>query len=120
MECAKVKQLLSGYVDGTLNEQKRVIVEGHLAHCKLCLEEAASLKAYAKLRIKIPLKSAVVAAAVLVIFAFIFVFKVVQPAKKIPYTPSAFEPGIIAKEPKEEPVKIAPKEEIAKTAVILK
>lgn len=116
MECAKIKQLLSEYVDGTLDEQRKAIIEGHLVKCKFCSEELVSLKAYVKPRIKISIKVAAVAAAVVLA---IFVFKVVQPAKEIPYVPLAPEPEIIAEKPKEEPIKIARKEEVTKTAVFL-
>lgn len=48
MECIKIKELLSEYIDGTLDEQRKALVEGHLATCKACSKELVSLKAYAK------------------------------------------------------------------------
>lgn len=48
MKCAKVKELLSEYIDGTLDEQIKVFVEKHLLTCKECAEEHTFLKAYVK------------------------------------------------------------------------
>ena len=46
MECAKVKELLSEYLDSALDAQTKALVEGHLSVCKVCSAELASLKAY--------------------------------------------------------------------------
>lgn len=46
MECARVKELLSEYLDNALDAQTKALVEGHLSTCKVCSEELASLKAY--------------------------------------------------------------------------
>lgn len=48
MECTKLKELLSEYIDGTLDEQMKAVVEGHLMRCKACSEELASLSVYRK------------------------------------------------------------------------
>ena len=45
MECARIKELLSEYIDGTLDAQARAVVENHVATCKSCKEELASLSA---------------------------------------------------------------------------
>lgn len=45
MECARIKELLSEYIDGTLDAQARAVVEDHVATCKSCKEELASLSA---------------------------------------------------------------------------
>jgi hypothetical protein len=44
MGCAEIKDLLSEYIEGTLDGQKRALVEGHLSACGACSEELASLK----------------------------------------------------------------------------
>ena len=48
MECAKIKELLSEYIDGTLDAQNKALVEAHLLACKNCKEELASLKVIIK------------------------------------------------------------------------
>ena len=45
MECAKIKELLSDYMDGTLDAQAKAIVEEHIPTCDHCREELVSLKA---------------------------------------------------------------------------
>ncbi len=45
MECLKIRELLSDYMDGILDEEVKVKVEEHLLTCKGCKEELASLKA---------------------------------------------------------------------------
>jgi hypothetical protein len=45
MECARIKELLSEYIDGTLGAQARAVVADHVATCKSCKEELASLSA---------------------------------------------------------------------------
>ncbi|MBN1843356.1 MAG: zf-HC2 domain-containing protein [Deltaproteobacteria bacterium] len=45
MECPKIRELLSDYMDGILNEEVKAKVEEHLLTCKGCKEELASLKA---------------------------------------------------------------------------
>ncbi len=44
MECAKIKDLLSEYIDGTLDAQTKALVDEHLLACPECNEELASLK----------------------------------------------------------------------------
>ncbi|MFV1950883.1 MAG: zf-HC2 domain-containing protein [Nitrospinota bacterium] len=46
MECEKVKQLLSEYMDGTLDVHMKEFVEEHFKICKGCLEELVSLETY--------------------------------------------------------------------------
>jgi len=46
MECARVKELLSEYLDNALDVQTKALVEEHLSTCKVCSEELASSKAY--------------------------------------------------------------------------
>jgi hypothetical protein len=48
MKCAEIKELLSEYMDGILDAQKKALVEEHLTACKVCSEEFGSLKAYVK------------------------------------------------------------------------
>ena len=45
MECAKIKEFLSEYINGTLDAQNKALVEAHLLACKGCQEDLASLKA---------------------------------------------------------------------------
>ena len=45
MECSKIKQLLSAYIDNLLDEEKKALVEGHIKRCKSCAEELKSLRA---------------------------------------------------------------------------
>ncbi len=45
MSCTEIKKLLSEYIDGALEVDKKAVVEEHLASCKNCSEEAALLKA---------------------------------------------------------------------------
>jgi predicted anti-sigma-YlaC factor YlaD len=44
MECAKIKDLLSEYIDGTLDAQPKALIDEHLLACPKCNEELASLK----------------------------------------------------------------------------
>ncbi len=44
MECAKIKDLLSEYIDGTLDAQTKALIDEHLLACPECNEELASLK----------------------------------------------------------------------------
>ena len=44
MRCDEVRTLLSGYIDGELDEKDRDIVEQHLAVCEACRAEHAKLK----------------------------------------------------------------------------
>ncbi|MFH0811365.1 MAG: zf-HC2 domain-containing protein [Pseudomonadota bacterium] len=44
MECARLKELLSEYIDGTLDQETRETVEKHVSTCKGCAEELASLR----------------------------------------------------------------------------
>ena len=44
MECAKIKDLLSEYIDGTLDAQTKALIDEHLLACPKCNEELASLK----------------------------------------------------------------------------
>ena len=45
MDCARIKEMLSEYMDGTLDESSRPRVEDHLSTCKACKEEYEALKA---------------------------------------------------------------------------
>jgi len=45
MECARIKDLLSEYIDGALGAQARATVEKHIAACKGCKEKLASMSA---------------------------------------------------------------------------
>jgi len=45
MECAGMKELLSEYIDGTLDARTRATVDEHLLNCRDCKEELASLRA---------------------------------------------------------------------------
>jgi len=44
MECAKIKDFLSEYIDGTLDAQTKALIDEHLLACPKCNEELASLK----------------------------------------------------------------------------
>jgi hypothetical protein len=44
MECVRVKELLSEYIDDTLDQETRKTVEKHLSSCEGCAEELASLR----------------------------------------------------------------------------
>ena len=44
MECAKIKDVLSEYIDGTLDAQTEALIDEHLLTCPQCTEELASLK----------------------------------------------------------------------------
>ncbi|RPI79094.1 MAG: hypothetical protein EHM45_04150 [Desulfobacteraceae bacterium] len=58
MRCARVKGLLSDYMDGRLDTDRAALVENHLAQCAKCQEELASLKALVhELRSLEPLKA---------------------------------------------------------------
>jgi len=39
MDCDKVKQLLSSYIDGELNEEEKIEFDNHIAKCSSCKEE---------------------------------------------------------------------------------
>ena len=39
MDCDKVKQLLSSYIDGELNEEEKIEFDNHIAQCSSCKEE---------------------------------------------------------------------------------
>ncbi|MBW2059589.1 MAG: zf-HC2 domain-containing protein [Deltaproteobacteria bacterium] len=45
MECERVRELLSEYIDGLLDQETRALVEEHLSSCEGCREELASLEA---------------------------------------------------------------------------
>jgi hypothetical protein len=45
MECTRVKELLSEYIDGSLDEQVSAEVKDHVSTCNGCKEELASLRA---------------------------------------------------------------------------
>lgn len=36
LECKHVWDHISGYLDGTLSEETRVMVQNHLDHCEIC------------------------------------------------------------------------------------
>jgi hypothetical protein len=44
MNCDEIKELLSEYVDGVLDEKTKALVEAHLSTCRDCKEELASLQ----------------------------------------------------------------------------
>ena len=44
MECAKIRDLLSEYIDGALDAQTKALIDAHLRICPKCSEELASLK----------------------------------------------------------------------------
>ncbi len=48
MECTRIKERLSEYVDGMLDAQTEARVEEHLSTCQPCKEELATLKALVK------------------------------------------------------------------------
>ena len=48
MECAKAKDLLSEYIDGTLDAQTKAHIDEHLLACPLCKEELLSMKKLVK------------------------------------------------------------------------
>jgi len=45
MECGKIRELLSEYIDDILDDPKKALVEDHLSTCRVCKEELASLRA---------------------------------------------------------------------------
>ena len=45
MDCAAILELLSEYIDGTLDAQTRTAVEKHIAICENCKQELSSLRA---------------------------------------------------------------------------
>ena len=49
MECSKVKELLSEYLDGMLDEEAGARVQAHLSECADCRDEHASLKALVRI-----------------------------------------------------------------------
>ncbi|MBW1999985.1 MAG: zf-HC2 domain-containing protein, partial [Deltaproteobacteria bacterium] len=44
MECEVIRQYLSEYVDGALDEETRTLVDKHLSSCRGCREELEALK----------------------------------------------------------------------------
>src|SRR3989338_5984425 len=44
MDCARVREFLSGYIDEALDAQTKASVDEHLRGCRKCSEELASLK----------------------------------------------------------------------------
>ncbi len=48
MECAAIIELLSEYIDGTLDSKAKKAVEKHILTCKNCKQELSSLSAIAK------------------------------------------------------------------------
>jgi len=48
MECSKIREYLSEYIDGMLDTEKKALLEDHLLTCKGCSEELASLKGLVK------------------------------------------------------------------------
>jgi len=48
MECAKIEERLSEYVDDVLDGETKALIEKHLSTCERCQEELASLKALVK------------------------------------------------------------------------
>jgi len=48
MECARMREFLSEYIDGTLDAHTKALVEEHLQACGECEQELASLKAVVK------------------------------------------------------------------------
>ena len=47
MKCARIRELLSEYMDGTLDPERTRGVKDHLSRCERCSKELASLKAVA-------------------------------------------------------------------------
>lgn len=47
MECKKIRELLSEYIDGTLDPEQTQGIRDHLKHCDRCSQEFAALKAVA-------------------------------------------------------------------------
>jgi anti-sigma factor RsiW len=45
MDCEEIRERLSAYVDDDLDRASKAVVEEHLASCKACQQEVASLKA---------------------------------------------------------------------------
>jgi hypothetical protein len=48
MDCCKIKELLSEYIDGTLDRRTKALIEEHLLTCRGCQEELDSLEALVK------------------------------------------------------------------------
>jgi len=48
MECPKIREYLSDYIDGELDSETKALLEDHLLTCKGCSEELASLKGLVK------------------------------------------------------------------------
>ncbi|PXF54735.1 MAG: hypothetical protein C4B58_15645 [Deltaproteobacteria bacterium] len=48
MDCSKIKELLSEYIDGTLDRRTKALIEEHLLTCRGCKEELDSLEALLK------------------------------------------------------------------------
>lgn len=47
MECNKIRELLSEYIDGILDPEQTLWIQDHLAHCDRCSQEFTALKAVA-------------------------------------------------------------------------
>jgi len=43
MKCEDLKELFIEYIDGSLNDRNRVMVDEHLSSCKICSEEVANI-----------------------------------------------------------------------------
>jgi hypothetical protein len=54
VHCSQVTDLLSLYVDDALDGSTRERIEQHLAHCKTCTEELASLRTYLEAMAALP------------------------------------------------------------------
>lgn len=48
MECARIKDLLSEYIDGALDAHTQALIDEHLLTCPNCKKEVVSLKALVK------------------------------------------------------------------------
>ena len=48
MECTKIKDLLSEYIDDTLDAQTKGLIDKHILTCPMCQEELRSMKALVK------------------------------------------------------------------------
>lgn len=93
-ECELIQDLLLGYVDGTLNEKSKDIVERHLAECEKCTQELEiiqkDIKEHAnnqkkeidflkKIKRKSKIKSILMAIGIILILGLlIFIYKFIQ------------------------------------------
>jgi len=48
MDCAKIKELLSGYIDDALDQETTSLIDEHLKGCQECYNELASFRTYIK------------------------------------------------------------------------